>query len=208
MNLLKDINQNIIAGKADEVTKLISVSLAEGITAQEILDEGLLAGMTVVSARFKEGMLFIPEVLISARAMNKGFEILDPLLADGKAKYRGTLLIGTVLGDLHDIGKNLASILFRGAGFKIIDLGANVSPETFTEKTLEHKPDLIGLSALLTTTMQNMGTTIDALRANNITTPVIVGGAPLSQAFADSISADIFAASASDGIEQALTLLN
>ena len=164
--------------------------------------------MTVVSARFKEGMLFIPEVLISARAMNKGFEILDPLLADGKAKSRGTLLIGTVLGDLHDIGKNLASILFRGAGFKIIDLGANVSPETFTEKTLEHKPDLIGLSALLTTTMQNMGTTINALRANNITTPVIVGGAPLSQAFADSISADIFAASAIDGIEQALTLLN
>ncbi len=208
MTILENIAQNLIAGKADTVTSLINTALGDGLGAGEILNNGLLAGMAVVSKRFKAGELYIPEVLIAARAMNKGLEILDPLLVGDKNVSKGTLLIGTVHGDLHDIGKNLASILFRGAGFSIVDLGTNVTPSTFVEKALETKPDIIGLSALLTTTMQNMGVTIKALRENDVKVPVIVGGAPLSQSFADSISADIFAASAADGVEKAMAYLN
>ncbi len=208
MTVLENIAQKLIAGNADEVTSLINSALEEGLDAGVILNDGLLAGMSVVSKRFKAGELYIPEVLISSRAMNKGLEILDPLLAGEKNASRGTLLIGTVHGDLHDIGKNLASILFQGAGFKIIDLGTNVTPDSFVEKALENKPDIIGLSALLTTTMQNMDTTIKALRDNQIDTPVIVGGAPLSQTYADSISANLFAASAADGVEKAIAYLS
>ncbi len=208
MEILNTIVKKLIAGRADEVVDLISQALADGFKADTILNDGLLEGMAVIGKRFKEGTVYIPEVLIAARAMNKGLEILDPLLAEEGAKSRGKLLIGTVQGDLHDIGKNLVSILFRGAGFQIFDLGTNITPDLFVEKAREHKPDIIGLSALLTTTMMNMGATIKELRDQDINTPVIVGGAPLTQDFADSIGADLFATSASDGIEKVLKALS
>lgn len=202
MEILNTVAEKLIVGKADEMVSLINKALGNGLKADTILNDGLLEGMAVIGKRFKEGSVYIPEVLIAARAMNRGLEILDPLLSEEGSKPRGTLLIGTVQGDLHDIGKNLVSILFRGAGFQIIDLGTNVNPAVFVDKAKEHKPDVIGLSALLTTTMINMGATIKALREEDIITPVIVGGAPLTQDFADSIGADIFASSASDGVEK------
>ena len=208
MEILNTIAEKLIAGKADEVVDLINEALANGLKADTLLNEGLLEGMAVIGKRFKEGSVYIPEVLIAARAMNRGLEILDPLLAEEGAEPRGKLLIGTVQGDLHDIGKNLVSILFRGAGFQIIDLGTNITPAVFVEKAKEHKPDVIGLSALLTTTMINMGATIKVLREDDITAPVIVGGAPLTQEFADSIGADMFASSASDGIEKVLLAMS
>lgn len=207
MEILKNISEKLVIGKADEVVDLINEALGNGLKADAILNDGLLDGMAIIGKRFKEGSAYIPEVLIAARAMNRGLEILDPLLAEEGAEPRGTLLIGTVQGDLHDIGKNLVSILFRGAGFNIIDLGSNVAPAVFIAKTKEYSPDIIGLSALLTTTMIKMGSTIKALRESSITTPVIIGGAPLTQDFADSIGADIFASSASDGVEKVIALM-
>lgn len=207
MEILDSIKENLISGKAEEVIELTKMALNTGLDANQVLNDGLLEGMTVVGDRFKEGLFFIPEVLMAARAMTKGLEILDPLLIKEGVKYRGTLLIGTVQGDLHDIGKNLAAILFRGAGFKIVDLGSNVATEKFITGAKEHNPDIIGISSLLVSTMLNMGTVINGLRENNILTPVIVGGAPLTQEFADSINADIYASTASDGVEKALAAL-
>jgi len=207
MEILNTIAKKLIDGNANDVVELINEALGNGLKADTILNDGLLEGMAVIGKRFKEGSVYIPEVLIAARAMNRGLEILDPLLAEEGAEPRGKLLIGTVQGDLHDIGKNLVSILFRGAGFQIIDLGTNITPAVFVEKAKEHKPDVIGLSALLTTTMINMGATIKVLRDQDISAPVIVGGAPLTQEFADSIGADMFASSASDGIEKVLSVM-
>jgi 5-methyltetrahydrofolate--homocysteine methyltransferase len=208
MEILDSIKENLISGKADEVVELTNTALNTGLDANQVLNDGLLEGMTVVGDRFKEGLFFIPEVLMAARAMTKGIEILDPLLIKEGVKYRGTLLIGTVQGDLHDIGKNLAAVLFRGAGFKIVDLGSNVTTDKFITEAKEHNPDLIGISALLTSTMSNMALVIKGLRENNISTPVIVGGAPLTQEFANSINADIYASTAADGIEKALVVLS
>jgi 5-methyltetrahydrofolate--homocysteine methyltransferase len=208
MEILDSIKENLISGKAEPVVELTNLALDAGLDANQVLNDGLLEGMTVVSDRFKEGLFFIPEVLMAARAMTKGLEILDPLLAAEGVKYRGILLIGTVQGDLHDIGKNLAAILFRGAGFKIVDLGSSVPTDRFITQAKEHNPDIIGLSSLLTSTMLNMELVIKGLRENNISTPVIVGGAPLTQEFADSINADIYASTASDGVEKALTALS
>ena len=208
MEILDSIKENLISGKAEEVIELTNMALNTGLDANQVLNDGLLEGMTVVGDRFKEGLFFIPEVLMAARAMTKGLEILDPLLIKEGVKYRGTLLIGTVQGDLHDIGKNLAAVLFRGAGFKIVDLGSNVTTDKFITEAKEHNPDLIGISALLTSTMSNMALVIKGLRKNNISTPVIVGGAPLTQEFANSINADIYASTAADGIEKALVALS
>jgi 5-methyltetrahydrofolate--homocysteine methyltransferase len=208
MEILDSIKENLISGKAEEVIELTKMALNTGLDANQVLNDGLLEGMTVVGDRFKEGLFFIPEVLMAARAMTKGLEILDPLLIKEGVKYRGTLLIGTVQGDLHDIGKNLAAVLFRGAGFKIVDLGSNVTTDKFITEAKEHNPDLIGISALLTSTMSNMALVIKGLRENNISTPVIVGGAPLTQEFANSINADIYASTAADGIEKALVALS
>jgi 5-methyltetrahydrofolate--homocysteine methyltransferase len=207
MEILNSIKENLISGNADEVVKLTNRALDAGLDVKQVLYDGLLNGMAVVGDRFKEGLFFIPEVLLAARAMTKGIDILDPLLITERVKYRGTLLIGTVQGDLHDIGKNLAAILFRGAGFKIVDLGSNVATEKFITGAKEHNPDIIGISSLLVSTMLNMGTVINGLRENNILIPVIVGGAPLTQEFADSINADIYASTASDGVEKALAAL-
>lgn len=203
MNELTEIAQKLEAGDSQAVTAAIEQAIACQIPAATILNDGLIAGMNVIGRRFKAGEIFIPNVLIAARAMNAGIALLEPRLAADGVKPVGKLLIGTVQGDLHDIGKTLVNILFKGAGFKIIDLGVNVPAEKFLQAARAEKPDLIGMSALLTTTMLNMESCIRQLRANDVTAPIIIGGAPTSQKFAAKINADLWAASAADGVELA-----
>lgn len=201
MSTLEDLKDFLVAGNANKVTELTNQALAEGSTAAEILDDSMIIGMKTIGDRFKAGKAFIPEMLIAARAMTAGLTILEPLLADSGVKAKGTVLLGTVLGDLHDIGKNLAAIMFKGAGYTVVDLGVNVGSQAFIEKAKETNPDFIGLSALLTTTMVNMEGIIKDLRAAGITAKVIVGGAPVTAEYAASIGADLYAASAADGVE-------
>ena len=208
MSVLVEISENLQVGKAEEVVELIGKALSEGESCSDILNTGLMKGMSVVGDKFKNGKIFIPEVLIAARAMTKGIERLGPLLLDSDIKPVGKMLIGTVHGDLHDIGKNLVSIMFRGAGFEVIDLGVNVSTDDFVEKAKRHNPDVIGLSALLTTTMVNMESVIQTLRENGIKSIIIIGGAPVTENFADSINADLFARNAVEGVDKVLNLMS
>lgn len=201
MSTLNDLKDFLVAGNATKVTELTNQALSEGSTAAEILDDSMIVGMKTIGDRFKEGKAFIPEMLIAARAMTAGLNILEPLLADSGVKAKGTVLLGTVKGDLHDIGKNLAGIMFKGAGYTVVDLGVNVGSQAFIEKAKESHADFIGLSALLTTTMVNMEGIIKDLRAAGITAKVIVGGAPVTAEYAKSIGADLYAASAADGVE-------
>lgn len=177
MSIFAKISENLQSGKVESVIESINRAIEKDIDVQVILEEGLIAGMTAVGKKFKAGEIFIPEVLVAARAMNKGIERLKPYLNRSGVKPRGTLLIGTVKDDLHDIGKMLVSIMFKGAGFKVIDLGVNVTPDQFESAALKYKPDVIGLSALLTTTMVNMEPIIKSLREANINVWTIVGGA-------------------------------
>ncbi len=208
MSLLEQIATHLENGDADQVVQLVDQAIEADISASQILNEGLIAGMNVVGRKFREGEIFIPEVLIAARAMSKGIERLEPLLLKSGVKARGKLLIGTVQDDLHDIGKNLVAIMFKGAGFEVIDLGVNVPPEKFVAEDAQHKPDVIGLSALLTTTMLNMEKTIKTLRNNGCQALIIVGGAPVSEEFAQSISADLYARNAVEGVDKVLARLN
>jgi 5-methyltetrahydrofolate--homocysteine methyltransferase len=208
MSLLEQIATHLENGDADQVVQLVDQAIEADISASQILNEGLIAGMNVVGRKFREGEIFIPEVLIAARAMSKGIERLEPLLLKSGVKARGKLLIGTVQDDLHDIGKNLVAIMFKGAGFEVIDLGVNVPPEKFVAEAAQHKPDVIGLSALLTTTMLNMEKTIKTLRNNGCQALIIVGGAPVSEEFAQSISADLYARNAVEGVDKVLARLN
>ncbi len=205
MSTLDQLKDFLVAGNASKVTDLTNQAIAEGSTAAEVLDNAMIAGMKIIGDRFKEGKAFIPEMLIAARAMTAGLAILEPLLADSGVKAKGTVLVGTVHGDLHDIGKNLAVIMFKGAGYSVIDLGVNVSSAVFLAKAKETNPDFIGLSALLTTTMVNMEGIIKDLKAAGITAKVIIGGAPVTAEYAKSIGADLYAASAADGVEAIAT---
>lgn len=201
MSTLEQLKDNLIIGNATKVTELTNQALEEGSSAAEVLDDAMIAGMKIIGDRFKEGKAFIPEMLIAARAMTAGLTILEPLLAQSGVKAKGTVLVGTVHGDLHDIGKNLAVIMFKGAGYTVEDLGVNVSSEQFIEKAKEINPDFIGLSALLTTTMVNMEGIIKDLKSAGIPAKVIIGGAPVTAEYAESIGADLYAASAADGVE-------
>jgi len=195
MEFMKQISEAVIKGMDEEIRKLTKEALEAGRTAKEILDEGLLPGMDYVGVRFEKGEMFIPEVLLSARAMKASMEILRPLLVkSGAGMTRGKVVIGTVKGDLHDIGKNLVGIMLEGAGFEVHDLGKNVPPEAFVEAAKEIKPDIIGMSALLTTTMGMMQKTINALAEAGIRDQVkiMVGGAPVTADFAKQIGADGF----------------
>ncbi len=197
------MNQCLYEGKAKEVEQMTQAALAEGRPVQEILSEGLIAGMSVVGEDFKYNILYVPEVLIAARAMKAGMAVLKPLLAthDSGVQLAGTLLIGTVRGDLHDIGKNLVCMMAEGAGFKVIDLGVDQSIEKFLAATEQHKPDIIGMSALLTTTMTYMKTVIDGYKQRGLPQKHAIGGAPISQAFADEIGADGYGADASSAVD-------
>ncbi len=200
MSTLDQLKDFITAGNATKVTELTNQALAEGSTAAEVLDNAMILGMKTIGDRFKEGKAFIPEMLIAARAMTAGLAILEPLLADSGVKAKGTILLGTVQGDLHDIGKNLAGIMFKGAGYSVVDMGVNVTSAAFIEPAKETNPDFIGLSALLSTTMVNMEGIIKDLRAAGIKAKVIIGGAPVTAEYAKTIGADLYAASAADGV--------
>ncbi len=201
MSTLKQLEENLIAGKAEQVVELTNRALEEGLSAETILDDAMITGMRIIGDRFKNGKAFIPEMIIAARAMNAGLGILEPLLAESGVKAKGTIVLGTVMGDLHDIGKNLAGIVFKGSGFKVVDLGVNVKPEEFIEKAKEFDADYVGLSALLTTTMVNMETTIKDLRDAGVPAKIIVGGAPVTAEYAQTIGADYYAATAADGVQ-------
>jgi len=207
--LLEKMTNALIAGKQDEVIKLTQEALDGGTAAKEILDNGLLAGMDVVGQRFKAGDMFIPEVLLCARCMHGAMDILKPLLSESDAAGAGTYLIGTVEGDLHDIGKNLVSMMLQGAGFKVVDLGTNITAQQFVDAVKEHNPKVIGMSALLTTTMPKMEETIAALKEAGIRDQVkiMAGGAPVTQDFVDKIGADAYGANAASAVEKAKELV-
>ncbi len=208
MLILEKISENLQIGNASSVLELIENAIDEGIRTEDILNDGLIKGMSVVGRKFKNGEIFIPEVLIAARAMTKGIERLEPLLIKSGVEPRGKLLIGTVQDDLHDIGKNLVSIMFRGAGFQVVDLGVNITMDRFVEEAKKHSPDVIGLSALLTTTMVNMEEIVKALRGNGNKSIIIIGGAPVTEEYAKSINADLYARNAVEGVDKVLGLLD
>lgn len=207
MTEMNSIREALYQGDADLVFKLTTQALKEGISAHTILKDGLIGGMTIVGIDFKEGELFIPEVLIAAQAMKSGMEVLKPLLAEADTPSEGKIVLGTVMGDIHDIGKNLVSMMMEGAGFKVYDLGIDVPPEKFVEAVREKKPDLVGLSALLTTSMPMIKTTIEAIRQTGLGAKIMIGGAPVTQEYAQSIEADGYASNAVSAVEKARQLM-
>jgi corrinoid protein of di/trimethylamine methyltransferase len=207
--LFEKMAKELITGNEAEVRKLTQEAIDAGTSARDVLDNGLLAGMDVVGKRFKAGDMFIPEVLLCARTMHGAMDILKPFLSEADAAGAGTVVIGTVEGDLHDIGKNLVGMMLEGAGFKVIDLGVNIKPQGFVDAVKEHSPDLLGMSALLTTTMPKMEETITALKEAGIRDQVkiMAGGAPVTQDFIDKIGADAYGANAASASENARALI-
>ncbi len=192
---LNAISDTLIKGDAGNLTLQVQAALEEGTAASDILNKALIAGMDVVGERMENGDMFIPEVLMSAKAMSAALGILKPLLTDEESKSAGKIIIGTVKGDLHDIGKNLVAMMLESAGFEVVNLGVDIAPEAFVEAVKEHQPNLIGLSALLTTTMTQMQKTVDALKESGLRDQVkiLVGGAPVTEKFAQEIGADGYA---------------
>ena len=201
--------EDLYGGYSEEVVEEIREVLSRSVEPYEVLIKGLVAGMDVVGVDFRDGILFVPEVLMAARAMKAGLEDLRPLLAETGAPTLGKMVIGTVKGDIHDIGKTLVSMMMEGAGFEVIDLGVNNSVEKFVEEIKEHHPDILGLSALLTTTSPYMGVVIDALKAEGLRDDlvVLVGGAPLNVALAEEFGADAYCRDAATAVETAKVLL-
>ncbi len=207
--LLEKMAESLIAGKVDEVTELTKQALDANISSKDILEKGLLAGMEVVGKRFKANDMFIPEVLRCAKCMHGAMEILRPLLAESGVETAGTFVIGTVKGDLHDIGKNLVGMMFEGAGFKVIDLGIDLDPAAFVDAIKQHKASLFGMSALLTTTMPKMAETINAINEAGIRDQIkiMIGGAPVTAEFAKEIGADAYASNAASAVDKGKELL-
>jgi 5-methyltetrahydrofolate--homocysteine methyltransferase len=203
--ILEQISTAVIEGNLDDIVDLTEDALDEDLSAQEILDSGLMAGMDYVGAEFKAGNMFVPEVLRSAKAMQNSMDILRPLLVESGVQMVGKVVLGTVKGDLHDIGKNLVGMMCEGAGFEVKDLGRDVEPDAFLEAVKEFEPDVVGMSALLTTTMRSMEHTIRALEEAGLRdkVKVMIGGAPVTQAFADQIGADGYASNAASAADLA-----
>lgn len=207
---LEQLSEALQKGEAKQVEELVKLGLDSGIEARMILNQGLLRGMHIMGEKFKKNEAYVPEVLIAARAMHVGLDILSPILASKGIEKIGKVVIGTVQGDLHDIGKNLVAIMLKGAGFEVIDLGTDVSPELFVKEVRENQPKILGMSALLTTTMLNMQQVIHALKDANLrdSVKVMIGGAPLNQRYADEIGADIYAPDAASAADEAKKLIN
>ena len=202
MNYLETIKEKLIAGKNKEVALLTSEALNKGLDPQEMLDKSLIAGMDIIGVRFRKYEIFLPQVLLAARAMYAGLDLLQPLLEGDKKNTKGKVVIGSVEGDLHDIGKNLVGIMMRGAGFEVIDLGNNVTPDKFVAAAKEHNADIVGMSALLTTTMSSMGKVIKALKEAGLDkVKTVIGGAPVSEEFAKEIGADAYGFDALRSVE-------
>ena len=205
---LMTIRSAVIDGNSKDVERGIGAALAAGLSPQEILETGLIAAMSMVGEQFEQGEIYVPEMLVAARAMQVGLSLLRPRLIEEGVKAKGKVILGTVQGDLHDIGKNLVGMMLQGAGYEIIDLGTDVPPARFAEAVREHRPDLLGLSALLTTTMGNMRDVIEAIEDCGLrgSVKIIVGGAPLTEEFARSIGADAYGADASRAASLARSL--
>jgi 5-methyltetrahydrofolate--homocysteine methyltransferase len=199
------MQEDLYDGYAEEVVEEVEEVLARGMAPYDVLTKGLVAGMDVVGVDFRDGILFVPEVLMAAKAMKAGMAILRPLLAETGAPKIGTVVIGTVKGDIHDIGKNLVGMMLEGAGFEVFDIGINNSVEEYLEAIQEHQPDILGMSALLTTTMPYMRVVIDTLKEEGIREDliVLVGGAPLNEAFAEDIAADAYCRDAAVAVDTA-----
>jgi 5-methyltetrahydrofolate--homocysteine methyltransferase len=208
-DLIQQTHDDLYDGLADEVVAEVKEFLRRGWTPYDTLTRGLVAGMDIVGIDFRDGILFVPEVLMAAKAMKAGMEILRPLLAETGAPQIGTMVIGTVKGDIHDIGKNLVAMMMEGAGFKVVNLGINNDADKFLNAIREHNPDILGMSALLTTTMPYMQVVIQALRENGLRDKVLVlvGGAPLNAAFAEEIEADAYCRDAAVAVDTAKKLL-
>jgi 5-methyltetrahydrofolate--homocysteine methyltransferase len=208
-DLIKDIFDGIVDGQAPFVAQKVQQALDSGVDPGVILNQGMIAAMAEVGKRFEEGEFFVPEMLIAARAMQSGLALLKPHLQQADLQSSGKVVIGTVKGDLHDIGKNLVAMMLEGAGFEIIDLGTDVSPDKFVAAAREHQADLVAMSALLTTTMPNMKVTIDALQAAGLRpqVKVLIGGAPVTENFVRQVGADGYAPDASRAVAVAKSLL-
>lgn len=208
MAQLSELTDAIAAGKRNDAVRLTQELLNAGTNPSSIVEQGLVPGMAIVGEQFKKNEIFVPEMLVAARAMKEALKLLEPLLAAAGIKPKYTVVVGTVQGDLHDIGKNLISMMWRGAGFAVVDLGTNVPPEKYLAAAQEHKAHLVGLSALLTTTMPAMKETVKILKAAGLpNTKIMVGGAPITQAFADDIGADGYAADAGTAVDIAKKLV-
>ena len=207
---LSEITALLIEGNFNIIAEITHAALDAGITADKILDQGLMPGMDHVGIEFKAGNLFVPEVLRSAKAMQESMDIIRPILAETGSKPVGKIVMGTVKGDLHDIGKNLVGMMCEGAGFEVIDLGKNVGPQDFVDAMNELQPDILGMSAMLTTTMVSMDRTIQALQEAGVREQVVVliGGAPVNQDFADKIGADGYASNAASAADLAKKMIN
>jgi len=208
MEILNQIVEKVEKGKAAEVKELTQRALDQKISASDILNQGLVKGMESIGVKFKNNEVFIPEVLIAARAMKSGMELIKPLLIAQKIKAKGRVAVATVKGDLHDIGKNIVVMMLEGAGFEVIDLGIDCSKEKFVETAQKEKPDVIGMSALLTTTMVYMKEVIEAFQSAAYKPKIIIGGAPITQSYADEIKADGYAADAASAVDLVKKLLN
>ena len=207
--ILELIQDDLYDGLADEVVESVKELLHRDMTPYDVLTKGLVAGMAVVGDDFRDGILFVPEVLMAAKAMKAGMEILRPLLVETGAPQIGSMVIGTVKGDIHDIGKNLVAMMMEGAGFNVINLGINTDADAFLDAIREHNVDILGMSALLTTTMPYMQVVIDALKDQGLREQIIVlvGGAPLNEAFAEEIGADAYCRDAAVAVETAKKLI-
>lgn len=205
MSILEEMSTFLQQGRAPKVKELVAQALDEGISPQDILENGLLAGMNIIGEKFKNNEVFVPEVLISARAMNMGIEVLKPKLIAEGFEPKGTVVIGTVKGDLHDIGKNLVKMMMESKSLNVIDLGVDVAPEKFIEAAQENNADAICCSALLTTTMGRMKEVVDLAKAKGMDCKIMIGGAPVTQSFCDTIGADCYTDNASAAAEAALS---
>ncbi len=206
MSILTEISELLQKGRAPIVKEKVQAAIDEGIDAKTILEEGLLSGMGIIGNKFKNNEVFVPEVLIAARAMNMGVEVLKPYLAEAGVESKGTAVIGTVKGDLHDIGKNLVKLMLEGKGINVIDLGTDVAPETFIDAAIENDAKIICCSALLTTTMGEMKNVVEAAIAKGVRDDVkiMIGGAPVTQEFCDSIGADCYTSDAASAADAAI----
>ncbi|MBI2965045.1 MAG: corrinoid protein [Chloroflexi bacterium] len=206
---MQEVSYNLIIGNNHEVDRLVREALGKGYSANTILDDGLIAGMAIVGVKFRDNIIFVPEVLISARAMKAGMAHLEPILSASGVEPIGTVIMGTVKGDLHDIGKNLCIMMLRGAGFVVHDLGVDTKPQQFIDAVVQHKAQLVGMSALLTTTMPNMGKTIQAFEEAGLrdSVRIMVGGAPVTARFAEDMGADGYGTNAIECVERAKELV-
>ncbi|MDD2486449.1 MAG: corrinoid protein [bacterium] len=209
MSVINEISEALLVGNAAKVKELVEKALGEGISPKDIIQQGLIPGMNVVGTKFKNNEYYVPEVLIAARAMHAGLDIVKPLLADSGIEPTGRVAIGTVKGDLHDIGKNLVAMMLEGAGFEVNDLGIDVTADKFVEAAKDGSAEVIAMSALLTTTMPSMADTIKALEAAGLRdkVKVMIGGAPVTQNYADEIGADGYSSDAASAVDKAKELL-